>query len=154
MRCPRGFDKHNPDSHVQPVFLRGPPRQGRGCTAAPRLPTRREQARQRSLRHGGSQSCIMRLDIPGVNLFHTGPAWRHRDPVWPPTLRAAPAQLLLGPCPGPLQDQHLDAESIACPRMTCSTLLRSAGLFWYSSPNGRLVHTTGRQYPGVIEAMG
>ena len=23
--------------------------------------------------------------------------------------------------------------------MTCSTLLRSAGLFWYSSPNGRLV---------------
>ena len=38
--------------------------------------------------------------------------------------------------------------------MTGSTLLRSAGLFWYSSPNGRLVHTTGREYAGVIEAIG
>jgi hypothetical protein len=29
--------------------------------------------------------------------------------------------------------------------VTCSSLLRSAGLFWYSSPNGRLVRTTGRE---------
>src|SRR5262249_54022083 len=28
MRYPRGFDKHNPDSHAQPVFLRGPPQPG------------------------------------------------------------------------------------------------------------------------------
>jgi hypothetical protein len=34
------------------------------------------------------------------------------------------------------------------------TLLRRAELFWYSSPNGRLVHTTVGSYEGISQAMG